>query len=136
MISISITCRPNGQDHMCSVSFEHFELWPLTKILGYDSLIRAGKMAGVVVCPRNICHSIPKVDWPLLLKLSRLMVMRLFIRRTCLFKVLFRFRSFSKSICVVWCEDVLLIWIKLCDCSCCVVSGYDFVPIIKDTNGW
>ena len=52
------------------------------KTIVYDNLIRACEVAGVVVCPRNICLSIPKVDRSLYLKPSRLTV-RFFIRRTC-----------------------------------------------------
>ena len=73
-------------------------------ILVNYSLMRACKVAGVVVCPRFICLLIPKVDRPLFLKPSRLTVRFLF-RRTCWFKVLFQLRSIPKSICDLWCEE-------------------------------
>ena len=43
----------------------------IPKILVYDSLMRACEVAGVEVCSRNICLSIPKVNRPLFLKPSR-----------------------------------------------------------------
>ena len=62
------------------ICISFFSTFPKTIVC--DNFIRACKVAGVVVCPGNICRSIPKVDRPLFLKPSRLRV-RFFIRSTC-----------------------------------------------------
>ena len=87
-----------------------------------DNLIMACQVAGVVVCPRNICLSIPKVDRPLFLKPSRLTV-RFFIRRTCWFKVLFQFRSIPKSMCrLMWCEESFSFIDRILGFNCVAVN--------------
>ena len=69
----------NQPPYFC-ICISFFSSFPKTIVC--DNFVRACEVAGVVVCPRNICRSIPKVDRPLFLKPSRLTV-RFFIRRTC-----------------------------------------------------